>query len=41
MLLLKDFLAGQAKAMGSVITDSQLLAFSRNMIEETQQKLLR
>ena len=39
--MLKDFLAGQAKAMGSVIADSQLLAFSRNMIEETQQKLLR
>ena len=41
IIMLKDFLAGQAKAMGSVITDSQLLAFSRNMIEETQQKLLR
>lgn len=38
--MLKDFLAGQAKAMGSIIADSQLLAFSRNMIEETQQKLL-
>ena len=41
IIMLKDFLAGQAKAMGSVIADSQLLAFSRNMIEETQQKLLR
>ena len=41
IIMLKDFLAGQAKAMGSVIVDSQLLAFSRNMIEETQQKLLR
>lgn len=40
ILMLKDFLAGQAKAMGSVIAESQLLAFSRNMIEETQQKLL-
>ena len=41
IIMLKDFLAGQAKSMGSVIADSQLLAFSRNMIEETQQKLLR
>ena len=40
IVMLKDFLAGQAKAMGSIIADSQLLAFSRNMIEETQQKLL-
>lgn len=39
-IMLKDFLAGQAKAIGSVIPDSQLLAFSRSMIEETQQKLL-
>ena len=41
IIMLKDFLAGQAKAMGSVIADGLLLAFSRNMIEETQQKLLR
>lgn len=41
IIMLKDFLAGQAKAMGSVIADSQLLAFSRNMIEETRQKLIR
>ena len=41
IIMLKDFLAGQAKAMGSIIADSQLLAFSRNMIEETQQKFLR
>ena len=41
IIMLKDFLAGQAKAMGSVIADNQLLAFSRSMIEETQQKLLR
>ena len=41
IIMLKDYLAGQAKAMGSFIADSQLLAFSRNMIEETQQKLLR
>ena len=41
IIMLKDFLAGQVKAMGSVIADSQLLAFSRNMIEETRQKLIR
>lgn len=41
IIMLKDFLAGQAKAMGSVIADSQLLDFSRAMIEETQQKMLR
>lgn len=41
IIMLKDFLAGQAKAMGSVVAESQLLAFSRNMIEETQQKQLR
>lgn len=41
IIMLKNFLAGQAKAMGSIIADSQLLAFSRTMIEETQQKLLR
>lgn len=41
IIMLKDFLAGQAKSMGSVIADSHLLAFSRNMIEETQKKLLR
>lgn len=39
--MLKDYLAGQAKAMGCTITDSQLLSFSRGMIEETQQKQLR
>ncbi len=40
ILMLKDFLAGQAKAMGSVIEERQLLDFSRTMIEETQQKRL-
>ncbi|MCQ2218429.1 MAG: hypothetical protein MJZ33_08110 [Paludibacteraceae bacterium] len=41
IIMLKDFLAGQAKAMGSFLSDSQLLAFSRSMIEETQHKMLR
>ena len=41
ILMLKDYLAGQVKAMGCSVPDSQLLSFSRGMIEETQQKLLR
>ena len=40
ILMLKEFLASQAKAMGSMITESQLLSFSRSMIEETHQRLL-
>lgn len=40
ILMLKDFLAGQAKAMGRIVTESQLLDFSRNMIEATHQKSL-
>lgn len=38
--MLKDFLAGQAKALGNMVSDQQLLDFSRCMIEETQQKRL-
>ena len=41
IIMLKNFLAGQAKAMGRMIVDSELLKFSRNMIEETHQKLLK
>ena len=40
ILMLKDFLAGQAKAMGCMVTERQLLDFSRNMIEATHQKSL-
>lgn len=40
ILMLKDFLAGQTKAMGSTVADSQILDFSRSMIEETHQKRL-
>ena len=40
IIMLKNFLAGQAKAMGGMIADSELLRFSRSMIEETHQKLL-
>lgn len=38
IIMLKDFLAGQAKALGSVVSDQQILSFSREMIEETQRK---
>lgn len=40
ILMLKDFLAGQAKALGSQVSEQQMLSFSREMIEETQQRLL-
>ena len=40
ILMLKDFLAGQAKAMGRIIAESQLIDFSRSMIEATHQKSL-
>jgi hypothetical protein len=40
ILMLKDYLAGQAKAMGSMVAESQLLDFSRSMIEATHQKRL-
>ena len=38
--MLKDFLAGQAKALGTNVSEQQMLSFSREMIEETQHKLL-
>lgn len=40
ILMLKDFLAGQAKALGQYVSESQLLTFAREMVEETRQKLL-
>ena len=40
ILMLKDFLKGQAKTMGSMVAESQLLDFSRSMIEATHQKCL-
>jgi hypothetical protein len=40
ILMLKDYLSGQAKALGKQISEQQLLAFSREMIEETQRKQL-
>ena len=41
IIMLKDFLAAQAKMMGKLIGDRQLLEFSRAMIGETQRKQLR
>ena len=40
ILMLKDFLAGQLKAQGEHVSEQEILAFSRNMIEETQRKQL-
>lgn len=40
ILMLRDFLQGQAKAMGKQITDQQIFSFSREMIEETQHRRL-
>jgi len=40
ILMLKDYLAGQAKASGTQISEQQLLSISREMIEETQRKQL-
>jgi hypothetical protein len=38
--MLKEYLNGQAKAMGYTIDESQLLSFSRSMVEETSQRRL-
>lgn len=38
ILMLKDFLQGQAKALGQHIDDEQIISFARQMIEDTQQK---
>lgn len=40
IIMLKDYLMGQAKALGSQVSDQQILSFSREMIEETQRKQL-
>ena len=40
IIMLKDFLAGQAKALGTQVSEQQMLSFSREMIEETQRKQL-
>ena len=41
IIMLKDFLATQAKLMGKLVGDRQLLEFSRVIIGETQRKMLR
>mgnify|MGYP004517733593 CR=1 FL=1 len=38
--MLKDYLAGQAKAHGTWVSERELLSYSRQMIEETQRKQL-
>ena len=40
IIMLKDFLVGQAKALGAQVSEQQMLSFSREMIEETQRKQL-
>jgi hypothetical protein len=40
ILMLKNYLAGQLKAQGAYVSDQEMLAFSRGMIEETQRKLI-
>ena len=40
ILMLKDFLIGQAKALGQRISEHQILSFSKEMIEQTQRKML-
>ena len=38
ILMLKDYLAGQLRIQGAHVSDQDVLAFSRNMIEETMCK---
>jgi hypothetical protein len=40
MTLVKDYLASQAKLSGTTVPDSQLCAFSQELIEETERKQL-
>ena len=40
IIMLKDFLTGQVKALGSHVSEQQMLSFSREMIEETKRKQL-
>ena len=37
ILMLKDYLAGQLKIQGAQVSDREMTAFARNMIEDTQQ----
>ena len=40
VLMLKDYLASQAKALGNTVGEQALLEFSKSMIDETHQKRL-
>ena len=40
ILMLKDYLAAQLKAQNAYVSDQEMLAFSRGMIEDTQRKLI-
>lgn len=40
ILMLKNYLAGQLKAQGAYVSDQEMLAFARSMIEVTQRKQL-
>ncbi|MBO7417986.1 MAG: hypothetical protein J6U14_03515 [Bacteroidaceae bacterium] len=40
ILMLKEFLQGQQKLLGAYVSDHDLNCFARNLVEETQHKLL-
>lgn len=40
IMMLMNFLAGQLKLQGATVSNQEMYAFARNMIEETQQKRL-
>ncbi|MCM1078328.1 MAG: hypothetical protein NC344_00945 [Bacteroidales bacterium] len=40
VLLLKNFLEGQAKLLGTRVSERQVLEFSRSLIKETHRKML-
>lgn len=40
ILMLKEYLAGQLKLQGGHVSDQEMFSFARNMIEDTQRKLI-
>ena len=40
ILLLSNYLAGQLKAQGAIVSNQEIFSFAYNMIEETQRKQL-
>lgn len=40
ILMLKEFIEGQVKAVGGEASEQQIMAYARTMIEETQQRYL-